>query len=435
VTRIYCVAGNPILQSKSPPMFKAAFRQLGIEASYIRFAASTAKEVMACAREIGMGGLNITAPFKSEIVQYLDHIEDDAKKLGSVNTIVRKEGLFVGHNTDIAGVLAAVRNSGFNPSKAKVVVLGAGGAARAAVIALNSVGASVVLVNRTYEKAREAAEELNCASMSIDQIGDALEGAGLLVSAVSTTERVIAPSFLKRQLTVLEANYGRPTALAEDASRAGCTVIDGREWLLGQALPAFELFTGRAAPEDLMKKVLWKRRPDGRRNVALIGFMGSGKSVVAQRISSLAGVPAIDIDKKIEEREGLSIPEIFENIGETGFRKLEQMEIDRTRLMSGHVVSCGGGAVLTRANVRVLRNNCLSVWLWVNVKTALVRTAGTAGRPLLSRSDPARAASALLAPRIPLYAGACDFLVSTEEKSPTEIAERIWHEISSAFEN
>ncbi len=435
MTRVYGVAGNPILQSKSPAMFNAAFRELAIDASYIRLAASTAREVMACARETGVDGLNITSPFKTEIIQYLDQLEGDAEELGSVNAIVRKEGRFVGYNTDVAGVLGAVRSSGFNPAQAKAVVVGAGGAARAAVVALKSVGATVVLVNRTFEKALEGAAKLGCAPVPMDQIANALEGAGLVVSAGSTAERVIDPALLQRPMTILDANYGRQTALRDDALRAGCTVIDGREWLLGQALPAFTLFTGQKAPEGLMRKVLWKRRLDGRRNIALIGFMGSGKSVVAERIGSLAGMPVIDIDKKIEEREGLSVAEIFENSGEEGFRRLEQAEIDEVRLLAGHVVSCGGGAVLARPNVRVLRNNCLSVWLWVNAKTALQRVAGTAARPLLCCADPETAASRLLAQRIPHYAATCDFLVSTEGKSPEEVAERIWHEVRYALEN
>ena len=182
---------------------------------------------------------------------------------------------------------------------------------------------------------------------------------------------------------VLDANYGHPSALVEDAERAGCTLIDGREWLLGQALPAFRLFTGRAdAPASQMRKALWKRRVDGRRNIALIGFAGSGKSAVAQDLASMSGMTFVDIDGRIEEKAGTSIAEIFASKGEEEFRRMEQAEIEEIGLDSNQVVSCGGGAVMNRSNVRVLRNNCLSVWLWADVKTALSRIGETSNRAL-----------------------------------------------------
>jgi shikimate dehydrogenase len=435
VSRIFGVAGNPVFQSKSPVMFNAAFREFGIDGTYIRCAANTADEVIAVARETGMDGLNITSPFKTEIVAHLDQVEGDARIIGSVNTVVRRGERFIGYNTDVSGILGAVRSSGLKTSQAKAVVVGAGGAARAAVLALKSVGADVVITNRTFEKAREAGGVLGCTPLPMERMEEALKGARILISAVSTDVRVIDPALLKRGLIVLDANYARPTALTKDATQAGCTIIDGREWLLAQAAPAFALFTERQAPEDLMRKVLWKRRVDSRSNIALIGFMGSGKSVVANHIAALTGMAVIDIDKRIEEKAGLSVAEIFEKSGEAEFRRMEQAEIDEVRLVSGHVVSCGGGAILSRANVRVLRNNCLSVWLWVNVKTALSRVGSTATRPLLHGADPETTASALLAGRNPCYARTCDLLVNTEGKLPEEIAERIWHEVHHAFED
>jgi shikimate dehydrogenase len=435
VSRLYGVAGNPVFQSKSSVMFNAALQELGIDGIYIRFAAATAEEAVTTAQEMGMDGLNITSPFKTEIMAHLDRVEGDARTLGSVNTVVREEGRFVGYNTDVSGVLGAVRSSGLKTSRAKAVVVGAGGAARAAVLALKLLGAHVVVTNRTFEKAREAAQALGCRALPLLQMEEALKDARFLISAISSDARVIDPSLLKQGLAVLDANYTRPSALINDARHAGCTIIDGREWLLAQAVPAFALFTGGQAPEDLMRRVLWKRRLDGRSNIALIGFMGSGKSAVAERLAALTGMAVIDIDKRIEEKAGLSVAEIFEENGEEEFRRMEQAEIEELRLVSGHVVSCGGGAVLNRANVRVLRNNCLSAWLWAKVKTALDRVGSTTTRPLLHGSDPETAASALLANRISYYARTCDLLISTERKSPDEIAERIWHEVHHNFED
>ena len=433
MTRIFAVAGSPVFHSKSPLMFNTAFRDLGMDAVYVRLAASDAEEVVRLAREMGLDGLNITSPFKGDILHHLDEIDPDALLIGAVNTVKRRGGRLVGYNTDVAGVLEAVRGSGLDPRGQKAIVLGAGGAGRAACLALVSAGARVVLMNRTLEKAEIAAARLGCEAVALDRAKEALVGARLLVSAVSSGDRLIEPSALRRDLAVMDANYGRPSALVEDAARAGCTLIDGREWLLGQALPAFELLADGRAPAARMRWALWKKRLDGRKNIALIGFPGTGKSAVAEALAPISGMTLVDIDKRIEEKTGMSVPELFAAKGEGEFRKMEQAEIEEMSLDSNQVVSCGGGAVMNRSNVRALRNNCLSVWLWADVKTALSRIGETSTRPLLNSPDPEEAARTLLAARMPSYARTSDLLVNTNGREPRRIAERIWNEIDQAF--
>ena len=433
MSKIYAVAGRPVFRSRSPVMFNTAFRELALDSVYTRLCAASAEEVMATARQIGLDGLNVTSPFKADIMGLLDEVDGDASRAGAVNTVVRKDGGYTGYNTDIAGVAGAVLTSGVDLRGEKAVVLGAGGAARAAAVALLSLGARVLLMNRTIEKAQEAAAKLGCEALPFSRAKEALKGARLLISAVSSNGRLISPSLLTRKLTVLDANYAVPGALVRDASKAGCALIDGREWLLAQAAPTFALFTGQPAPVETMRRVLWKKRRDGRRNIALIGFMGTGKSAVAEQLGALADMPVIDIDKRIEEKAGASIAEIFDRNGEEGFRRMEQAQIDELTFVSDHVVSCGGGAVLNRSNVRVLRNNCLSVWLWAGVRTALDRIGGTGTRPLLNGEDREAAAEALLGTRLFHYAAVSDLLISTEGRDPHDLAERIWDEIRHTF--
>ena len=145
---------RPVFYYKSPLMFNTAFRDLGIDAVYVRLAASQPEEVVRLAREMGMDGFNITSPFKGDILHYLDEVDPDALLIGAVNTVKRKGDRLVGYNTDVAGVLEAVRGSGLDPKGQKAIVLGAGGAGRAACLALVSAGAQVILMNRTLEKAR-----------------------------------------------------------------------------------------------------------------------------------------------------------------------------------------------------------------------------------------------------------------------------------------
>ncbi|MGD0231601.1 MAG: shikimate kinase [Syntrophorhabdales bacterium] len=433
MTALYAVAGNPVFHSRSPIIFNTAFRELAVDARYLRLAASTAREIIDLARQIGLDGLNITSPFKTGIMGHLDGLEADAARVGSVNTVVKRAGRYIGCNTDIAGVLSAVRGAGLEPSGQKAIVLGAGGAARAAAFALLSAGGSVVLSNRTFERARDAAKALGCEAVPLHDVAGPLAEARLLISAIASADRVVDPALLHPDLLVLDALYSRPTALVRDAGDRGCAVIDGREWLLGQAAPAFSLFTALSAPLGPMRKALFKTRRDARRNIALIGFMGTGKSAVASGIAGMSGLTLLDIDRQIEKKAGSAIAEIFERSGEEAFRRMEQAEIDGLRLVTRHVVSLGGGAVGTRANVRVLRNNCLSVWLWADVPTILQRVGKDGTRPLLSGNDAEADARALLAMRLSGYARAADLLISTEGKGPEEIAGRIWDEIHHAF--
>jgi shikimate kinase len=293
----------------------------------------------------------------------------------------------------------------------------------------------VLLVNRTHAKAVEAADALGCEALPFEQIGEALAGAHLLVSCISSDTRVVPPALLSRGLTLLEANYGRPTALLRDAADAGCRIIDGRLWLLNQAIPAFTLFTGKEAPAAEMRKALFKRRWAAHKNVALIGFMGTGKSSVAHELARVSGLAFVDTDKAVEARAGLSVSEIFETKGEAAFRLMEQDELQGLWNASHTVVSCGGGAVLARSNRRALRSRCIPVWLWADIQTALARLREAGTRPLLDGADPESRANALLEERRYLYARTSDLVINTRGKAPLEIAARIWDEVHYAFDS
>jgi shikimate dehydrogenase len=430
---IYAVAGNPVFHSRSPGIFNAAFKELSLDAVYVRLAASTAEEVLSTTREVGIKGLNITSPFKTDVIPFLDEVKADAQRVGSVNTVIERDGRLIGYNTDVAGVVGALKESEFEPKGKKAVVVGAGGAGRAAALALLSSGADVVLVNRTAAKADEAARILGCDALPLEHIGDALKGAHLLISSISSNGRVIEPSLLSKELTLFEANYGHPTALLRDATDAGCRLIDGRLWLLHQALPAFTLFTGKDAPAKHMRKALWKKRWAPHTNIALIGFMGTGKSSVAREIAGLSGLTFVDTDSAVEQRAGLPIAEIFDLKGEETFRMMEQAELQELWTLSHSAVSCGGGAVLSKRNRRVLRSTCVPVWLWADVKTVLARIGDSAVRPLLNGRNPEASTETLLKERLFHYASTSDFIINTAGKSPEEIAKRIWDEVGNTF--
>ena len=184
-----------------------------------------------------------------------------------------------------------------------------------------------------------------------------------------------------------------------------------------------------------MRKALWQKTWPPHRNIALIGLCGSGKSTIAREIASLAGMTVIDIDKIVEEKAGLSIADLFDRKGEETFRIMERAEVQELWNVSHAVVACGGGVVLRKRNIQTIRSTSVPVWLWANTKTLLARIGDTGTRPLLNDQDPGSSVEKLLDERRFLYASTADFLINTDGKRPEEIAERIWNEIRSTFNN
>ena len=262
---LYAVVGKPIVHSRSPAMFNAAFKALGMPARHVRLAAGDAREALQKARARGVWGLNITAPFKEDFARLCDLLDVTAETVGAVNTVVIRNGRLIGHNTDIYGVAQALRSNGVSLRGKKAVVLGAGGAAKAAVHALLSGGAKVTVANRTAQKAQGIAESMGCGHSTLRpvELRGAFKDAEIVVSAVSTTKRIVPRSLLKETMTILEANYTAETTLTRDALQKGYRVIDGREWLLFQGAEAFEIFTGRKAPLAIMRKAVYAETGKG----------------------------------------------------------------------------------------------------------------------------------------------------------------------------
>ena len=265
---LYAVVGKPIVHSRSPAMFNAAFKALGMPARHVRLAAGDAREALQKARARGVWGLNITAPFKEDFARLCDLLDVTAETVGAVNTVVIRKGRLMGHNTDVYGVAQALRSNGVTLKGKKAVVLGAGGAAKAAVHALLSGGAKVAVANRTAQKAQGIAESMGCGHSSLRpaELREAFRNADIVVSAVSTPERIVPGNVLKGTMTILEAYYTSETALMRIARRKGCKVIDGREWLLFQGAKAFEIFTRRKAPLEVMRKAVYAGTGKGSSN-------------------------------------------------------------------------------------------------------------------------------------------------------------------------
>jgi shikimate dehydrogenase len=263
--QIYAVIGHPLGHSLSPAAHNLAFELAEVPAAYLRrpVAPGELAEFMRAVRSLPVSGLSVTIPHKRSIMEQLDGVDHEARSIGAVNTVYWGSGSILGTNTDSQGFLKPLIAEGIRPRSA--FVLGAGGAARAVLAALRTLGCDrLILCARGADKARETAEEFGADTASWEERGkDCLE-ADLLVNA---TPLGMAGSFegisplegacLSPNQTVYDLVYNPlKTPLLEQAESMGCRTVDGLAMFLGQAGAQFELWTGRAFPETEVRRLL-----------------------------------------------------------------------------------------------------------------------------------------------------------------------------------
>ncbi len=271
-TSVCGVIGDPIEHTMSPAMHNAAFRETGVDFVYTAFrvAADELGEAIRGIRALGIKGLNVTIPHKVAVMAFLDKLDPLAEKIGAVNTIVNDNGVLTGFNTDASGAMRALAEGGIEIDGRKIVVLGAGGASRAVSLALADGGGRLMILNRREELdwAEELAARLSALfdgeipalELTNDNLAGALDGADLLVNTTSVgmvpqAERTpVAASLLHAGLAVLDIVYNPlKTQLLQDAEAAGASTVAGIEMLAWQGAIAFEKWTGKPAPNKLMR--------------------------------------------------------------------------------------------------------------------------------------------------------------------------------------
>jgi 3-dehydroquinate dehydratase / shikimate dehydrogenase len=258
-TRVYGVAGDPVAHSLSPVVMNTAFRRENVNAVYLALHARTLEDLLACVRDIPLHGLSITMPYKESIVQHLDNCDSYTTRTGACNTVVRgPDGKLYGFNTDVAGVLRPLEQR-LPLDKAKVLVLGAGGAARAAVFGLKERGADVYILNRTPAPAQKLAHQAHARlarrpdlkKMAFDIILNATP-LGMDGSKDSPLgENEINTRFL------MEMVYSpAETRLVKMGIAKGVQIVPGGEMFVHQAARQFEIWTGKPAPLQEMQRVV-----------------------------------------------------------------------------------------------------------------------------------------------------------------------------------
>ena len=321
-------------------------------------------------------GINVTIPYKKAVLPYCAELSDTARRIGSVNTIVRRpDGSLYGDNTDAYGFESLVKKSGIDVRGKKALVLGSGGASVTVVAVLKMLGAeSVTVISRGGED--------NCDNL--DKHADARIIANTTPVGMYPNNGQAAVDLTRFPQCegVLDVVYNPAhTALLLQAEKLGIPCAGGLYMLVAQAKRSSELFTGRSIPDSEIGRIE-KLLSGQMKNIVLVGMPSSGKSTLAAALGETLGRPVYEADALIEQEAGMDIPAIFAQGGEESFRKLETEILSRLGKLSGAVISTGGGCVTREENYDLLHQNGTILWLQRGTEK-LDKT----GRPLSLKND------------------------------------------------
>ena len=363
-------------------------------------------------------GLNVTIPYKTAVIPFLDFVSDRARNAGAVNTIVRRDGKLFGDNTDCGGLELLLKTAGIDPAGKKVLIAGTGGTSLTAAAVAKEMGASEIFrLSRseregalTYEEAYRVHADADVlinttpAGMYPDVDGVAVD-IGRLPQLSGVADVVYNPL---------------RTRLVLEAEKRGIPAVNGLYMLVAQAVLAAEQFTGGRIDGGEIGKICRELLFE-KSNLVLIGMPGSGKSTVGGILSDKLGREFLDTDREIEGEAGMAISEIFARYGEPHFRDLETEAVRKASKTGGKIIATGGGAVLRQENLDALRQNGILVFL----DRPLSDLVPTDDRP--TADDRAKMRS-LYEARYPVYQKASDLTVDGRtgpEDAADEIIRRV----------
>ena len=353
-------------------------------------------------------GLNVTIPYKKEVIPYLSELSPTAKKMGCVNTVLRRsDGTLYGHNTDYFGFTSLVRHAGLSVTGKKVLVLGSGGASNTAVAALKDLGSNPVVISRSGEN--------NYGNLHLHRDAAAIVNATPVGMYPNTGVSPIDLALFPHLEGVLDVIYNPArTQLLLDAEKLGIPRENGLWMLVAQAKEAAEVFTGGKISDEVIEKI-YRELSHQMKNIVLIGMPGCGKSTIGTLLAEKLGRTLADADEKIISLAGKSIPDIFAQDGEPTFRDWETQALAELGKQSGLVIATGGGCVTQKRNYPLLHQNGYLVWLERDCSVL-----PTDGRPLSQANDLGK----MYAARKPLYEAFADIRVENAG-TPAETAQKI----------
>ncbi len=364
-------------------------------------------------------GLNVTIPYKKDVIPYLDHVDPIALDIGAVNTIVNRGGTLYGYNTDFYGMSALIHRTGIQLRGAKVLILGTGGTSLTAMAVARYMGAATI-----YRVSRHPDGE----AISYEQAYSQHTDASIIINTTpvgmypNTHAIPIDLEKFENCRGVVDAIYNPlRSELVLRAREKGINATGGLYMLVAQAAKACALFLDDDRVLDRVETV-YNRIRFQKENVVLIGMPGCGKSTVGMILQKQMGREFLDSDDMIIQTTGKTIPQIFNEEGEAGFRGIERKTIAEISGLTGCIIATGGGAVLDQKNVLDLKKNGQLIF----INRPLADLKPTDDRPL---SKDCAALARRYQERIPIYRAVADKSVTgnTPEET-TRIIKRMWQE-------
>ena len=303
--------------------------------------------------------INVTLPYKEDVIPYCDVVDERARAIGAVNTIVQREGKLFGYNTDFDGFLYMAERHGIDFSNKKILILGTGGTRKTITAVAKSRGVREILVASRSAKEGTISYEQCKEHPDVDIIINASPQGMYPNNGTCLIDLANFPQCT----AVMDVVYNPlKTALLLQAEQRDIQAINGLEMLVAQAKYAAEYFVGRSIAQGQIDRIYQSLRMD-LSNIVLIGMPSAGKTTLGRRLSKLLGKTFVDADEMLVSEQKQSIPEIFARGGETLFREMEADVIARIGKQTGQVVATGGGVIKRESNMQALRQNGLIIFL------------------------------------------------------------------------
>ena len=362
------------------------------------------EELAAFMAEHDFHGINVTIPYKKAVIPYLNELSPRAKSIGAVNTVVNRNGLLYGYNTDFGGMQALLSKMGVDIRGQKALILGSGGTSKTALAVLQSSGAGEIF--RVSRSGKDSA-------LTYDQARSLHSDAQIIVNTTpcgmfpDTDKQPIDLTAFPDLRVVADAIYNPlRTDLILQAQGMGLAAEGGLYMLVAQAVLAAELFSEQPLPECETQRI-YDELLSQRRNVVLIGMPGCGKTTVGRLLAKELGRNMLDVDELIVQRAGCPISQIFESRGQEYFRRMETEIITEISRKNGLIIASGGGSVLSKENVRRLSQNGRLFFIDRPPDHLLP----TADRPLANNEEKI---TKLYRERLPIYLDAADRVVKAD---------------------
>lgn len=305
-------------------------------------------------------GINVTIPYKKDVIPYLDEMDESAKAIGAVNTIINVDGKLKGYNTDFGGFLYMVKAHNVHMEGKKVLIIGNGGACAAVkAVCKHENAKDIVIVSRSANRGAISYDEMYTSHLDADIVVNT-SPVGMFPNIVNAP---IDVSWFHKLECVLDVVYNPIlTRLCFEAQEADIKRVIGLEMLIAQAKYAFEIFENMSFDDSIIDEIKKEMLKD-RCNIVLIGMPSAGKTTIGKMLEEKLGKEFFDLDDMIIAKAGKSIPEIFQESGETGFRAIETEVAIEASKMNNKIIATGGGVVKHKVNMDFLRLNGITIFI------------------------------------------------------------------------